>query len=145
MRRVKSGSLLDYSFCRQTVTLYHPTFAPEFKCRRTVFKGAYLDLREMGDTASLGESRERRCFLLLPSGGTRPVWSMQPQEQNSFFIEPGDRVMVGEGPEITSREEWSHFVPIRVPGLCVVKEVAVKRWKDTVQHVEAQTKWYKYW
>lgn len=150
MLRLREGAPLDYGFCRDVVTLYHPVFGEAFACRRVVFRGAYMDLRETAGTDAVETKSERRCFLLLPCGGERPRWSppgeAAPLEDEDWFrLEPGDRVLLGEGPQIGTREEWRRFVPAQVPGLAAVREVAVKRWQGKECHVEAQTEWYKHW
>ena len=49
----------------------------------------------------------------------------------------GDKVLLGEGPEIATREEWAGFIPAKVPGLVVVKYVDPKYWQGRLIHVEA--------
>ena len=149
MLRVKKPGMLQYEFCDQTVTLYHAEYEPEFQCRRVVFHGAYFDSRVVTNESITGQELERRCFLLLPSGNGRPVWNsgnqMEPLQGEWFSLQPGDRVLRGEGPSIISREEWSGFIPANVPNLVVVKEVSVKEWLGVVRHVEAEAEWYKRW
>lgn len=149
MLRVTKPGILQYEFCDQTVTLYHAEYEPEFQCQRVVFHGAYFDSRQTMDATITGQESERRCFLLLPSGNGRPVWNTEnqivPLQAERFCLQPGDRVLRGEGPIIACREEWSRFVPANVPDLVVVKEVSVKEWLGVVRHVEAEAEWYKRW
>lgn len=141
--------LPDYRFCTHTVTVYHPVFQPEFSCRRILLRGVYLDEREAGDTDALGATGRRYCFLLVPCGDGRPEWrpggSGALPEEDWFSLEPGDRVLPGEGPVIETADQWRVFVPAAVPGLAVIREVAAKRLGGRVCHVEAQTEWYKKW
>lgn len=144
-----TGGLPNYCFCTHTVTVYHAVFRPEFSCRRTVLRGVYLDERDSGGADAIGSTGQRYCFLLAPCGGQWPLWrpggeGAQPEE-NWFSLEPGDRVLPGEGPEIETADQWRAFVPAAVPGLAVIREAAAKRLGGQVRHVEAQTEWYKKW
>ena len=67
-------------------------------------------------------------------------------ESNSFLlvipcdrqtVHVGDKVLLGIGAEITTREAWAAFVPVKVPGLCVVKYVDPKYWRGEMVHIEA--------
>lgn len=141
--------IFGYEFCDQVVTLYHVEYHPEFRCRRIVFHGAYFDSREVLSQDVVSQSKERRCFVLLPCGNGRPDWiesgMAMPLNENKFTLEPGDRILRGEGPEITTRQQWSGFIPVNISGLAVVKEVSAKEWKGVVRHVEAEAEWYKRW
>lgn len=145
MLRVRPGPPVDYSLCNQTVTLYHADLSAGFVCQRTVFAGAFLDFKKVQTVDKTG-SREANGFLLvLPSGcGGRLVWAT-PQEYNAlaeadragrFTLRPGDKVLLGEGPVITAREEWQRLIPASCYGLVVVKDVDPKYWQGAVCHVE---------
>lgn len=139
MLRAPKGPPVDYSLCDQTVTLYHAELGEEFSCRRTVFHGAHLDSKKVQSVDRTG-SREANSFLLvLPSGWQgRPVWAKTAAEgQPAFALAPGDKVLLGEGPEIGDRVAWARFVPVSVPGLVVVKDLDVKYWRGQVCHIEA--------
>ncbi len=145
MMRVRSGPPVNYSLCDQVVTIYHQTGAgAAFRCTRTVFRGAFLDWKKVQTVDKTG-SREGNGFLLiLPSGWAgRPVW-MPPQEYDAapdhngkFTIAPKDKVLWGEGPEITTREQWAAFLPAQTYGLVVIQDVDPKYWQNSVCHVEA--------
>ncbi len=145
MLRMRRGPPVDYRLCNQTVTIYHQMGAgAAFACTRIVFHGAFLDFRKVTATDKTG-SRETNSFLLvLPSGwGGRPVWKA-PQEydasvaqENTFTLAPKDKVLLGEGPEITTREQWAALLPAQTTGLVVVRDVDPKYWKTAVCHVEA--------
>lgn len=111
---------VDYSLCNQTVTIYHKdgdTYT------RTVRKDAFLDFRKTETTSKTG-SREANSFLLVIPGETVPV-------------SVGDKVMVGEGPECATREQWAALIPARYNGLVVVQYVDPKYWQARVCHTEA--------
>lgn len=149
MLQIRNNGMFGYNFCNQTVSIYHASHQPEFRCRRIVFQGAYFDSREVGNVDVAGRSKERRCFILLPCGGKWPNWleseQTEPLQGQWFHLEPGDRILKGEGPEIITRQQWSSFIPVNVPGLAVIKEVSAKEWKGIVRHVEAEAEWYKRW
>ena len=136
---------VDYRLCDQTVTIYHQTGAGAgFSCIRTVFHGAFLDSQKVTTVDKTG-SREGHSFLLiLPSGwDNRPEW-MQPdaydaaiQTDGRFTLAPKDKVLLGEGPEITAREAWAALVPAQTYGLVIIRDVDPKYWQGRVCHVEA--------
>lgn len=116
----KNTAPVDYRMCNQTVTVYHKdgdTFT------RTVHKKAFLDFRK-NQTVDKTGSREANTFLLVIPGDSQMV-----------FI--GDKVLMGTGPEITTREAWAAFIPSTTPGLVVVKYVDPKYWGTQMVHVEA--------
>ena len=121
MLSVRRRPPLDYSKCCQTVTVYRQEAPGQYS--RQVFPRAFLELKrqvETGKTGSAGES----SFLLVIPGEEIPV-------------KPGDKVLLGEGPEITTREEWAALIPARVPGLVVVGYVEPKYWQGKLCHTEA--------
>ena len=113
---------VDYSLCDQTVTIYHWDGA-DTVTRRVVEKGAFLDFKKVQDVSKTG-SREVNGFLLVI-----------PCSEDLVAI--GDKVLLGEGPEIVGRSGWAGFIPSKVPGLVVVKWVDPKYWKGRMVHVEA--------
>ena len=111
---------VDYRMCNQTVTVYHKdgdTYT------RTIHTRAFLDFRK-NQTVDKTGSRESNSFLLVISG-----------ESQMVFV--GDKVMLGEGPKIETREAWAEFIPSKVPGLVVVSYVDPKYWGEKMVHVEA--------
>ena len=139
MHRVLNAPPVDYSLCNRTVTLYHAVQGDLFSCNRVVFKGAFLDVKRVQTVDKTG-SRETSSFLLvLPSGwGDRPVWKPVAMPGDAVFsLESGDKVLLGEGPEITDRTAWAGFIPAKVESLVVVRDVDVKYWDGKVCHVEA--------
>lgn len=115
-------SPVDYRLCNQTVTLYHWDGGNTYT-RKVIKEGAFLDFRKTQNVDKTG-SKEANSFLLVIPGETVPV-------------AVGDKVMHGEGPEITTREEWAALIPAKVPGLVVVKYVDPKYWHGAVVHTEA--------
>lgn len=111
---------VNYSLCNQIVTVYHKDGD---KYTRTVYDRAFLDFRKTLTTDKTG-SKESNSFLLVIPGDTQAV-----------FV--GDKVMLGEGPEIIAREDWAAFVPVKVPGLVVVNYVDPKYWNGQLVHTEA--------
>lgn len=145
MLRVRPGPPVDYSLCNQTVTLYHAAFENNgFQCTRTVFRGAFFDAKKVQTVDKIGSKDSYSFLLILPSGWDgRPVWvdaaAAQPlgAGQSVFSLSAGDKVFLGEGPEIFDRTDWGKFIPASVPGLVVVKDVDVKYWHGAVCHIEA--------
>lgn len=111
---------VDYRLCNQTVTVYHKD-GDEYI--RTVHKNAFLDFRKTHTVDKTG-SRESNSFLLVIPGASQTV-----------FV--GDKVQLGEGPEITTREAWAAHIPAKVSGLVVVKYADPKYWNGRIVHTEA--------
>lgn len=111
---------VDYRLCNQTVTVYHKdgdTYA------RTIYERAFLDFRKTQTVDKTG-SKEANSFLLVIPGDTQAV-----------FV--GDKVLLGAGPEIGTREAWAAFIPSKVPGMVVVSYVDPKYWNGKIVHTEA--------
>lgn len=119
MRKIPSCPV-DYGLCNQTVTVYR---AEDGKYTRTVYDKAFLDFRKTQTVDKTG-SKEANSFLLVIPGTTQAVFT-------------GDRVLLGVGPEISNREEWSAFIPSKVNGLVVVSYVDPKYWNGNIVHTEA--------
>lgn len=122
MIKIKRRSPVDYRLCNQTVTIYHWD-GKETYTRKVIEKGAFLDWRKNRNVEKTG-STEASAFLLVIPCAESPV-------------AVGDKVYDGEGPEVSTREEWAAFIPARVPGLVVVKYIDPKYWRDRMVHVEA--------
>lgn len=117
---VRNRPPVDYSKCNQTVTIYHNEGGTY---TRTVCHKAFLDFKKTDNTDKTG-SRESNSFLLVIPCDSQPV-----------FVE--DKVLLGEGPEVTTREAWAALIPSKVPNLVVVKYVDPKHWNGKMVHVEA--------
>ena len=112
---------LDYSkLCNQTVTIYHKDGD---KFTQATYNNAFLDFRK-NQTVDKTGSKEANSFLLVLPGAVQAV-----------FV--GDKVLLGIGPEVASREAWAALVPVKVPGLVVVDYVDVKYWRGQIVHTEA--------
>ena len=110
-----------YRLCDQTVTVYHREGAN--RITRTVFRRAFLDNRKNLTVDRTG-SAEANGFLLVIPGSTVPV-------------AVGDKVMRGEGPEVTTDAQWRELIPAKAEGLVVVKHVDPKFYRGELVHTEA--------
>ena len=115
-------SPVDYSLCDQTVTIYHWDGKDTYT-RKVIKEGAFLDFKKTQNVDKTG-SREVNSFLLVIPGSEVPV-----------AVE--DKVLLGEGPEVTDRAAWAAFIPSKVEGLVVVKYVDPKYWRGQIVHTEA--------
>ena len=122
MRIRRRASPVDYRLCNQAVTIYHWNGGDSIT-RRVIEKGAFLDFKKVQSVGKTG-SREAGSFLLVIPCREIPV-------------AVGDKVLLGEGPDIASRADWAGFIPSQVPGLAVVEWVDPKYWKGRIVHVEA--------
>lgn len=121
MLSVRPCPPVDYSKCSQTVTVYH--WDGDHGCTRTAYKQAFLDFKKTQNVDKTG-SKEANSFLLVIPCSTQGV-----------FV--GDKVLLGSGPEISTREAWAALVPSTTPGLVIVKYVDPKYWKGRMVHLEA--------
>ena len=112
---------VDYSLCNQTVTIYHWDGVTEYTT--TVIQNAFFEHKKTQNEDKTGR-HEASSFLLVIPGSTASV-------------AVGDKVLVGEGEEISTREAWAALTPSREPNLVVVKWVDRKHWRGEVAHTEA--------
>lgn len=111
---------INYQMCQQTVTVYHKNGDIY---TRTVHDRAFLDFRK-NQTVDKTGSKETNSFLLVI-----------PCDHQTVFV--GDKVLLGTGPEVATREAWAALIPSTTPGLVVVKYVDPKYWGTQMVHVEA--------
>lgn len=121
MLSVRPRPPVDYSKCNQTVTVYHWDGKDTYT--RTVINRASLDFRKTRNVEKTGSSEVNSFLLVIPCA-----------VQGVFA---GDKVLLGEGPEVATREAWAALIPAKVPGLVVVKYVDPKYWQGQLVHVEA--------
>ena len=121
MLSVRPRPPVDYSKCSQTVTVYHWDGKETYT--RAVIRRAFLDFKKTQKVDKTG-SKEANSFLLVIPCSTQGV-----------FV--GDKVLLGSGPEISTREAWAALVPSTTPGLVIVKYVDQKYWKGRMVHLEA--------
>ena len=119
---VKRRAPVDYRLCNQTVTVYHWDGGGTYT-RCVIEKGAFLDFKKVRDISKTGSTEVNSFLLVIPC--------------NTVPVAVGDKVFLGEGPEVSTREAWTEFIPAKVPGLVVVKYVDPKYWKGSIVHVEA--------
>lgn len=120
MLSVRPHCPVDYRLCNQTVTVYHKDGDQYL---RTVYDRAFLDFKKAQNVDKTG-SREANSFLLVI-----------PCDHQILY--PKDKVLLGEGPEIATREVWAEFIPAKVSGLVVVEYVDPKYWRGKMVHMEA--------
>lgn len=114
------SSPVSYGLCTQTVTVYHRD-GETYK--RAVYDRAFLDFRKTETTSNTG-NRESNSFLLVIPGDV-------------VAVSVGDKVMIGEGPAMSTREDWAKLIPATTPGLVVVQYVDPKYWNGRMVHTEA--------
>ncbi len=114
-------SPVDYRLCNQTVTVYHRD--GETYTTTVIENGAFLDFRKNQSVDKTG-SREANAFLLVIPG-------------SAALVSVGDKVLLGVGSEIATREAWAAAIPAKVPDLVVVKYVDPKYWNGELVHTEA--------
>ena len=87
--------------CGETVTLYHPDPAAQTVCRR-VLRGVSWQQgrREKPDAA--GTKQGTALLLVIPEAAG--------QYGADYTLDPGDRVLLGEGPGV-AWADWPGFVP----------------------------------
>lgn len=116
---LRSRPPVSYELCNQTVTIYH-TDGKNYS--KKVIKNAFFDCQKSGTIGKDGR-RESNGFTLIIQGPP--------------CVSVGDKIMAGEGPDCTTREEWAALIPARVAGLVVVQYVSPKYWHGEIIHTEA--------
>ena len=114
------GCPIDYSLCKQTVTVYRKE---KGKVQRMVVEGCYYVYEDVQLCDVQGKRMERRFLLIMP-GACQRVFA-------------GDRIYDGIGPEHVA---WQAFIPAAVPGLTEAAYVRPTWWGGDVCHVEAGRK-----
>jgi len=112
---------MRYDLCNQTVTVYHQESVGNYT--KTVHERAFFDFKKTQNVDKTG-SRESNGFLLVIPGGMQSV-----------FV--GDKVLLGVGADITTANEWSGFIPSRVPNMAVVTFADPKYFNGVLVHTEA--------
>lgn len=97
------------------VTLYH--LNEDKTITRTAANG-FMDYRKNKNVDKTGSTQVNSFLLLLP-----------PEYQVSV----GDKVYFGNGPK---EIDWAQFIPIKVPGLVVVRYIDPKYWGEKLHHTE---------
>lgn len=88
-----------------------------------MYDRAFLDFKKTQNVDKTGSSESNSFLLVIPC------------DHQTVYV--GDKVLLGTGAEITTREEWAALIPVKVPGLCVVKYVDPKYWRGEMVHIEA--------
>ena len=89
---------------------------------RTVCRKAFLDFKKTQNVEKTGGTEVNSFLLVLPT--------------DHKLVHVGDKVMMGEGPEISDRD-WAGFIPAKVEGLVVVRYEDPKYYGTTMVHQEA--------
>ncbi len=109
---------LDYSLCRDTVTLYGLRGG---RVRRQVVEKSMYRYRVSEVLDREGRRHQAKCLLIIPG---------------YVDLRPGDRVYAGVGPELTA-SEWAAFLPVQVPGLTQISTVTPYFFMGRLRHIEA--------
>ena len=89
----------------------------------TVYTNAFLDYKKVLNIDKTGSAETNSFLFVLPCN-----------RQTMF---PGDKVLLGIGEPVETREAWAALIPSKVPGLCVVKYVDLKYFNGQIVHLEA--------
>lgn len=122
MRLKRRTAPVDYRLCNQTVTLYHWDGVATVT-RKVIEKGAFLDFKKVQGVSKTGSTEVNSFLLVIPC--------------SEIPVAVGDKVLLGEGPEMAGTAEWRKSVPSASAGLVVVKWVDPKYWNGHLVHVEA--------
>lgn len=116
--------LNDYSLCNMTVTVYR---YDNGNVSRRVCRHVYFEDKQLTLTQERTGDAEKSSFLLVI-----------PSDRKAVNV--GDKVFVGVGPQVPAEDVaqwWRAFIPSKVDGLVVVRNVALRRWNGVVVHTEA--------
>ena len=106
---------LDYSLCNMTVTVYHRE-----GLTRQVMENVHYEWTDRREVTGGVEQRSRGFLLVIP--GDSPIY-------------PGDKVLLGIGPEVTS---WQALAVENTPTLGVVTSVQPRYYGGKLCHTEAR-------
>lgn len=123
MRARQPACPIDYTkICNQTVTVYRKVGE---EITRTVYEeNAFFDFKKTASVDKVGTDYASSFLLVIPG--------------NEQAVYPGDKVFLGEGPEIASVDYWvREFIPAKVNNLGVVKYADPKYWNNKMVHTEA--------
>ncbi len=110
---------LDYSLCRQTVTIYRRKAG---SVSRQVMENSFFAPQTTKKWCVEGAETGASFLLILPG--------------ETAELSPGDRVYQGIGPQVTEAQ-WRGFLPATVPGLFAVEYVKPCYFMGTQCHLEA--------
>ncbi|MCI8469359.1 MAG: hypothetical protein HFJ75_07755 [Eggerthellaceae bacterium] len=111
---------LIYDLCDDTVTVYRRE--ADGTVSRVVHPRAFLDYTQVRTVGKTGSTDASTFLLVIPGDAD---------------VRKGDKVLLGEGPEIDGAAGWNSLIPAKVDGLVVVGSVDKKRWGGKVAHTEA--------
>lgn len=115
--------LNDYSLCNMTVTVYR---YDNGNVTRRVCRHSYFESKLALTQERTGDAEKSSFLLVIPS--------------DRKAVNVGDKVFVGVGPQVPDEDTakwWRTFIPSKVDGLVVVRNVALRRWNGVVVHTEA--------
>ena len=106
---------LDYSLCKMLVTVYHRE-----GLTRHVLSGVHYEFTNRREVVD-GIAQVSRSFHLVIPG--------------NFHIRPGDKVLLGIGPEIS---HWDDLLPETTDTLGIVTSVQPRYYRGNLVHTEAR-------
>ncbi len=106
---------LDYSLCTMTVTVYHRE-----DLTRHVIANAHYEFTDEAAVSGAVSSGDRHFLLVVPGEAD---------------IRVGDKVVLGEGPAITS---WAALNAVDTPTLGVVRDRKPRYFRGQLCHTEAR-------
>ncbi|MBQ0165384.1 MAG: hypothetical protein KBS75_09350 [Bacteroidales bacterium] len=124
MLRRKRQPPVDYSKANQLVSIYHNANGTFSKTSLL----AFFDFRKNQNINKTGSTETNGFLLVIPAMNVGDV--IPP-------VHVGDKVVLGQGPTITSAADWAAFIPSKVENMAVVRYVDPKYWEGAVAHWEA--------
>jgi hypothetical protein len=115
--------LIDYSLCKQSVTVYH---FENNEVTSTYFPIAKFEFTETQKVDKVGSSEEDTFLLVIPG--------------NAIACSVGDKVLLGQGEQPSGDHAafWRSLIPAKVDNLGVVRKVHACYWNGEICHTEAR-------
>lgn len=116
----------------QTVTVYHPVPMKK-RVDRYVLRDVFCQIGSCEVPDAAGTKSGAAMLLVVPETDVT-------RYRVDYKLAAGDRVMLGEGPEV-EWAAWPSFVPAEVDGLGAITYVLPLYLRGAVHHVEAGAWW----
>lgn len=116
---MKNPAAGAYRLCTQEVTVYHRNENDTYTT--TYHTKSFFDSHRTQAIEKTG-SQDVSGYLVVIVGNPD--------------IQPGDKILLGHGKRMRTREEWAALIPATTKNLVIARTIDYKTWQGEVVHVE---------